>query len=272
MTSYIHNIAETRDILHKVSNELVDSYLQNLQEKAEKDVQENQNIVILTQQNKLQFQEIEQKDKEISDYKKKCYDYEQIINKYQEKMVEIEEEQKCEDKVSIVKVQADELTKKDQYIEQLQNKIKFLQNQKNNVSFEIEDDIIEDNTDGLSGGLSKESSGELSGGWSPTSNKTPSPQENQVIQEKEIVQENQVIQEKEENQMDIDEQEDDDDDDNEDDEIEYKRIKYKGERYYIVVGEEPQIVYEILDDEDVGDRVGIRKKKTKGTGYNIDFD
>jgi len=265
MTSYTHNIAETRDILHKISNELVDSYLQNLQEKAEKDVQENQNIVMLTQQNKLQFQEIEQKDKEISDYKKKCYDYEQIINKYQEKMVEIEEEQKCEDKVSIVKVQADELTKKDQYIEQLQNKIKFLQNQKNNVSFEIEDDIIEDNT------------GELSGGWSPTSNKTPSPQEKDKEEEKEIVQENQVIQEKEENQMDIDEQEDDDDDDNDDDdndddEIEYKRIKYKGERYYIVVGEEPQIVYEILDDEDVGDRVGIRKKKTKGTGYNIDFD
>ena len=254
MTSYTHNIAETRDILHKVSNELVDSYLQNLQEKAEKDVQENQNIVMLTQQNKLQFQEIEQKDKEISDYKKKCYDYEQIINKYQEKMVEIEEEQKCEDKVSIVKVQADELTKKDQYIEQLQNKIKFLQNQKNNVSFEIEDDIIEDNTDGLSGGLS--------GGWSPTSNKTPSPQDkDKEKEEKEIVQEKEIIQE---NQMDIDEQDDD--------EIEYKRIKYKGERYYIVVGEEPQIVYEILDDEDVGDRVGIRKKKTKGTGYSIDFD
>ena len=244
MTSYTHNIAETRDILHKISNELVDSYLQNLQDKAEKDVQENQNIVMLTQQNKLQFQEIEQKDKEISDYKKKCYDYEQIINKYQEKMVEIEEEQKCEDKVSIVKVQADELTKKDQYIEQLQNKIKFLQNQKNNVSFEIEDDIIEDNTE------------KLSGGWSPTSNKTPSPQENQVIQENR------------ENQMDIVEEVKEEDDD----EIEYKRIKYKGERYYIVVGEEPQIVYEILDDEDVGDRVGIRKKKTKGTGYNIDFD
>ena len=80
MTSYTHNIAETRDILHKISNELVDSYLQNLQEKAEKDVQENQNIVMLTQQNKLQFQEIEQKDKEISDYKKKCYDYEVMIN------------------------------------------------------------------------------------------------------------------------------------------------------------------------------------------------
>ena len=86
MTSYTHNIAETRNILHKISNELVDSYLQNLQEKAEKDVHENQNIVMLTQQNKLQFQEIEEKDKEITDYKKKCYDYEQIINNYQVKM------------------------------------------------------------------------------------------------------------------------------------------------------------------------------------------
>ena len=190
MTSYTHNIAETRDILHKISNELVDSYLQNLQEKAEKDVQENQNIVMLTQQNKLQFQEIEGKDKEITDYKKKCYDYEQIINQYQEEMVEIEEKHKCEGKVSIIKVQADELTKKDQYIEQLENKIKFLQTEKKNVSFKIEDDIIEENSVLLSSGLS----GELSGGWSPTSNKTPS------LQEKEIVKE------EEENKMDIDEE------------------------------------------------------------------
>ena len=258
MTSYTHNIAETRNILHKISNELVDSYLQNLQEKAEKDVHENQNIVMLTQQNKLQFQEIEEKDKEITDYKKKCYDYEQIINEYQKKMVKIEEEHKCEGKVSIIKVQADELTKKDQYIEQLENKIKFLQTEKKNVSFKIEDDIIEENSVLLSEGLS--------GGWSPTSNKTPFHQEKEKIKE-------------EENQMDIDEEvkekvevNEDDEDDNDEDEIEYKRIKYKGERYYIVVGEEPQIVYKILEDEDVGLRVGIRKKKTKGTGYTIDFD
>ena len=259
MISYTHNIAETRDILHKISNELVDSYLQNLQEKAEKDVQENQNIVMLTQQNKLQFQEIEEKDKEITDYKKKCYDYEQIINQYQEEMVEIEEKHKCEGKLSIIKVQADELTKKDQYIEQLQSKIKFLQNEKKNVSFKIEDDIIEENSVLLSSGLSEG----LSGGWSPTSNKKPS------LQEKEIVKE------EEENQMDIDDEVKEDlkeEEEDDDDEIEYKRIKYKGERYYIVVGEEPQIVYEILEDEDVGLRVGIRKKKTKGTGYNIDFD
>ena len=54
--------------------------------------------------------------------------------------------------------------------------------------------------------------------------------------------------------------------------IEYKRIKYKGEKYYIVVGEEPQLVYKHMDDGDVGSKVGIRKKKTKGKGYDIDFD
>ena len=194
-------------------------------------------------------------------------------------MVEIEEEHKCEGKVSIIKVQADELTKKDQYIEQLENKIKFLQTEKKNVSFKIEDDIIEENSvllsgelsgglsEGLSGGLSEGLSGGLSeglsGGWSPTSNKKPS------LQEKEIVKE------EEENQMDIDDEVKEDlkeEEEDDDDEIEYKRIKYKGERYYIVVGEEPQIVYKILEDEDVGLRVGIRKKKTKGTGYSIDFD
>ena len=52
--------------------------------------------------------------------------------------------------------------------------------------------------------------------------------------------------------------------------IEYKRIKYKGERYYIIIGEEPQVVYEILEDDDVGNRVGIRKKK--GKGYVVYFD
>jgi len=84
-----------------------------------------------------------------------------------------------------------------------------------------------------------------------------------------------IVKEEEENQMDIDDEVKEDlkeEEEDDDDEIEYKRIKYKGERYYIVVGEEPQIVYEILEDEDVGLRVGIRKKKTKGTGYNIDFD
>ena len=49
-------------------------------------------------------------------------------------MVEIESEVEQRDKVSIMKVQADELEKKDRYIEQLQSKIKYLQGNKQNIS------------------------------------------------------------------------------------------------------------------------------------------
>ena len=50
-------------------------------------------------------------------------------------MVEVENDREQRDRVSIMKVQADELYKKDQYIEQLQGKIKYLQGDKQNISF-----------------------------------------------------------------------------------------------------------------------------------------
>ena len=98
-----------------------------------------------------------------------------------------------------------------------------------------------------------------SGGWSPTSSNSPV----QVV-ETPVVEQTSVV---EDDKM---ETENDNDNDSDSIDIEYKRIKYKGERYYIIVGEEPQVVYEILDDDDVGDRVGIRNKK--GKGYIINFD
>ena len=169
------------------------------------------------------------------------------------------------DKVSIMKTQADELEKKskknDRYIEQLQSKIKFLQGDKQNISLKFMD--VDNN-------LEPEPANEVvtnivvdkSGGWSPTSSNSPV----QVV-ETPVVEQTPVEDDKMET-----ENENDNENDNDSDsiDIEYKRIKYKGERYYIIVGEEPQVVYEILDDDDVGDRVGIRNKK--GKGYIINFD
>ena len=177
------------------------------------------------------------------------------------KMVEIESEVEQRDKVSIMKTQADELEKKDRYIEQLQSKIKFLQGDKQNISLKFMD--VDNN-------LEPEPANEVvtnivvdkSGGWSPTSSNSPV----QVV-ETPVVEQTPVEDDKMET-----ENENDNENDNDSDsiDIEYKRIKYKGERYYIIVGEEPQVVYEILDDDDVGDRVGIRNKK--GKGYIINFD
>ena len=54
-------------------------------------------------------------------------------------MVEVESDREQRDKVSIMKTQADELEKKDRYIEQLQSKIKFLQGDKQNISLKFMD-------------------------------------------------------------------------------------------------------------------------------------
>ena len=62
-----------------------------------------------------------------------------FINEYQKKMVEVESDREQRDKVSIMKTQADELEKKDRYIEQLQSKIKYLQGNKQNISLKFMD-------------------------------------------------------------------------------------------------------------------------------------
>ena len=258
MASLDNDIAETRDTLVKHINSLTLNYSQLLHEKTNIESNKNTEILLLNNQNRLQLQEIQTLNDEISGLNKKCYDYEVIINDYQNKMVEIESDREQRDKVSIMKTQADELEKKDRYIEQLQSKIKFLQGDKQNISLKFMD--VDTNLE-----PEPEVANEVidkSGGWSPTSSNSPV----QVVEQTPV--ETPV---EEDDKMDT-ENENDNDNDNDSDsiDIEYKRIKYKGERYYIIVGEEPQVVYEILDDDDVGDRVGIRKKK--GKGYVVNFD
>ena len=249
MATIDNDIAETRDTLVKHINSLTLNYSQLLHEKTNIETNKNTEILLLNNQNRLQLQEIQTLNEEISGLNKKCYDYEVIINDYQKKMVEIESEVEQRDKVSIMKVQADELEKKDRYIEQLQSKIKYLQGDKQNISLKFMD--VDTNLEPEPAVANTEV--DKSGGWSPTSSNSPV----QVVKTPVV----------EDDKM---ETENDNDNDSDSIDIEYKRIKYKGERYYIIVGEEPQVVYEILEDDDVGDRVGIRKKK--GKGYVVNFD
>ena len=255
MANLDKDIAETRDTLVRHINNLTLNYSQLLHERTNIESNKNSEILLLNNQNKLQLQEIQTLYDEISVFNKKCYDYEVIINEYQKKMVEVESDREQRDRVSIMKTQADELHKKDQYIEQLQGKIKFLQSDKQNISLKFIDANLGESDAELE--PMKEEDIDKSGGWSPTTSNSPV----QVETTDKTVDMNIV--------GDI---VDDNISDNESVDIEYKRIKYKGEKYYIIVGEEPQVVYEILEDDDVGDRVGIRKKKTKGKGYDIDFD
>ena len=271
MSNLDKDIAETRDTLVRHINNLTLNYSQLLHEKTNIETNKNSEILLLNNQNRLQLQEIQTLNDEISAFNKKCYDYEVIINEYQKKMVEVESDREQRDRVSIMKTQADELYKKDQYIEQLQCKIKFLQSDKQNISLKfIDANLDESDPDKLDTNNAelepmKEEDIDKSGGWSPTTSNSPV----QVETTDKTVDMNIVDDNVSDNVSDI---VGDNVSDSESVDIEYKRIKYKGEKYYIIVGEEPQIVYKILEDDDVGDRVGIRKKKTKGKGYDIDFD
>lgn len=264
MANLDKDIAETRDTLVKHINNLTLNYSQLLHERTNIESNKNSEILLLNNQNRLQLQEIQTLNDEISAFNKKCYDYEVIINEYQKKMVEVESDREQRDRVSIMKTQADELHKKDQYIEQLQGKIKFLQSDKQNISLKFIDANLGESDAELE--PMKEEDIDKSGGWSPTTSNSPVQVETtDKTVDMNIVNDNVGDNESVDIVNDIIS-------DNESVDIEYKRIKYKGEKYYIIVGEEPQIVYKILEDDDVGDRVGIRKKKTKGKGYDIDFD
>ena len=280
INSMILDIAETRDNLIKNINDLTMNYSQLLHDRTNIETNKNTEILLLNNQNCLQLQEIQTLNENISELNKKCYDYEQIINEYQSKMVDMEKDKKCENKVSIMRVQADELHKKEQYIDQLQQKIKFLQGDKKNISLKFidknDENLLEKNHDEFMQTESEPSPyGSLDGqldeqmdeteGWSPTTSKTPVPVPDKVVPDVATDVTTDIA-------TDIVVEDMDTEGDSDCIDIEYKRIKYKGEKYYIVVGEEPQVVYRHMEDGDVGSKVGIRKKKTKGKGYDIDFD
>ena len=218
------DIAESRSKLIQLVNEITESYSSILEEKYENKDKENRDFVFLNNQNKSQKEELEEKENQIKELNKKCYDYEQMINSYQEKMKEIEEEQLCNNKVSLVKSQANALDEKDKHIEHLEQKIKLLQDTEKNVSVKIEQvesPII---------------------GFSPTSS------ESKV--------------EKQVEPLNLE---------SSDEDIQLKQVKYKNNKYYIIVGEEPQFIYKIEDDEEIGEKLGKRIPKTKGKGYDYEF-
>lgn len=55
-----------------------------------------------------------------------------------------------------------------------------------------------------------------------------------------------------------------------DDDIKLKRVKHNKIRYYVISGESPQLLYEILDNGERGKKVGKRSKTGKNYEYQLD--
>lgn len=124
------DILQIRSVLEENVRELTNGYTRLQVLHFEENQKLNTEVIKLTKNNKKLLEEIEVKDKEINDYSKKCAEYEKIINTQNEQILSLEEEEDNVQKVSIIKKQADE-------IERLENYVKILESQKEKKNIEL---------------------------------------------------------------------------------------------------------------------------------------
>ena len=211
------DISQIRDELTKSVNNIVDEYSKIVETKFDDIESLTKDFSFVNNENTSLKSQLSERENEIRDLKKKCHEYEQMINTQGQRITEMEEEQLCNDKVSIVKLQAKSLGEKDTHIERLETKIKQL---------------------------------------------TEKPSIKPVISEPSLEPQNEIV---------IEQQETAKPESSEEEDIQLKSVKYKGERYYIIVGEDPQYVYNIKDEGELGEKRGVRTPKSKGKGYDYDF-
>ena len=265
------NISEKKEQLHKLSNELVDSYNSIIEITNNQGLEDKNIIKKLTEQIITQKREIDDKDKQISSQNKKCYDYEVVINKYQDKMVQIEEENKTNNKVSIVISQANELENKDRYIEQLENKIKLIKSKNIGISEspisrsndvfkkDVELDMSDKENETVDGHETEDVKSDIVSEDETVDGDVKSEIGDETVDgDVKSVIEDETVETGSINSS------------SEDEDISYKRITYKKIKYFIVIGQDPQIVYKMEESGDPGERVGIRTKKN--SKFVITFD
>ena len=220
------DISQIRDELTKSVNNIVDEYSKIVQTKFNDIESLQRDFSFVNNENKSLKSQLSDCENEIRELKKKCHEYEQMINTQGERITEMQEEQLCNDKVSIVKLQAKSIEEKDAHIEHLENKIKQLTERPS-----IKPVISEP--------------------------KTEPEIKTEIDNNCDLVVEPPKETEKQES--------------SEEEDIQLKSVKYKGERYYIIVGEDPQYVYNIKDEGELGEKRGVRTPKSKGKGYDYDF-
>jgi len=267
------NISEKKEQLHKLSNELVDSYNSIIEITNNQGLEDKNIIKKLTEQIITQKREIDDKDKQISSQNKKCYDYEVVINEYQDKMVQIEEENKTNNKVSIVISQANELENKDRYIEQLENKIKLIKSKNIGISEspisrsndvfkkDVELDMSDKENETVDGHETEDVKSDIVSEDENVDGDVKSEIGDETVDgdvKSVTVSEDETVETGSINSS------------SEDEDISYKRITYKKIKYFIVIGQDPQIVYKMEESGDPGERVGIRTKKN--SKFVITFD
>ena len=271
------NMLDKKTEMFNILQEYYDDYTRIheriIQNNCENDLKLRNNITTIRRQedeNKIKDQKINELESDISKKNKQIYEYEVMIRKLEDKIHEMNHEKKEEGRFDILRVQANTIQEKENEIERLtsiinKNKSNDNSEQKSNqdkkilnvldmIENDLEDDTVisiikkgdkenldeEDDKENLDEEDDKENLDE-------EDDKENLDEEDDKEDDKENLDEN--LEEEEE------EEEDDDD---------YEILTYRKKEYWIKKGENPQYVYEVLDDDCLGDKLGVYAKGTTG--------
>ena len=264
------NISESRKELYKHIDNILTSYNNNIENNNNTSIIDKNTIKDLSKQVKIHQEEIIIKDNLIRELNKKSYDYENIINNYQKKMQDIEKEQEQDNKVSLVISQANEIEKLQKYIDQLESRIKNMNNKKQSKFINNKyDNISVDNT------LVDKSDDNASDDNTLVDKSYDNSSVDNTSVDKSVdnkSNDNTSVDNKSDDNTSVDNTSVDNksDDNTSEEEITYKRITYKKKKYFIIDGSNPQLVYNIDKDGDPGEEIGVRNKIGKNK-YEIIF-
>ena len=237
------SFSEKKNTINKIVQELYDENIRlteiHQQYKCENDLKLRTNITTIRDQENIikeKDNKIEELETDLSNKRKQLHEYEGIIRDLEDKMNELIHEKEEENRFNILKVQADTILEKEKEIVRLNDII----NKENNKKILNVLDIMEE---------------EIKEQPEICIIKKDNPEEKILVEKmKENLKEEESLEK-------INESGDDSDDGSDDD---YEVITYRKKEYWLEKGEEPQNIYEIVGDDELGKKVGTYIKGKNG--------
>ena len=251
----------TSETLATLKNEMIDKMQQMfyeynrmhqvvLQTKTEEDLEKRQMIDTIRKMGEteqVRLTTIQCLEEDISKLQKTNHEYAEMIKSFEDKLAEKDKDTESSNKFSMIRIQADELGKKDMEIERLNKLIHNLKKKEK----EPEPMKLEE---------VKEVKAETNVmGWSPTSSNTPKPDIIDLVLQKgeEAEVPSETVETVDAESVETVEAE-------EAVEEEAEIFMYRKKEYYTIQGDTGQVVYEVLEGDNRGKRLGTWSLNAKG--------
>ena len=262
------NLCDKKNQINNLLQDIFSEYNRmnetKIQSKCENDLELRNMIDTIRDLEKSETEKMKQneiQENEIRSLKKQIHEYEEMINSLQSKLEIASEEEQENNKFDMLRIQAKEITMKDREIERLHGLIKNLK-EKDNKSSEKIDIVIEQvsQKEVESVTIEEKPVQEPEPELEPVQEPEPEPEpvqepapEPEPVQESEPEPVQEPVQEPEPVQ--------------ESDKGDRLTLTYRNKKYYIYENENPQYVYEKLDNGEVGTVLGERTINPKNGRY-----